>query len=335
MDDKKDGEILRSCLKRIMEEVFHERSPIMRIHTQLSDYSSSFASYIISVQVAENREHTIFLKDFGDYRRPIQQLQDRRKRELQDRRKRELHVYREVLGDAGLGTAKYYGSLWDESQERFWLFLEFVDGKPIKESGFEHWLAAVRWLGRWYDYSLQNSTFLEGCTFLARHDYHFFQGTAEAAYLAVSRFSPGLADRLAPILSGYISLVQAMVSQPPVLVHGSYRQEHILLDRRTQPPRLCPVDWESAALGASLFDLAYLAYGFTSPQLEEIIEVYRDQASEYGISIPTRDEVVHLINCYCLHRNMEWLSSAWDEEFSQELVVNLVDRAERLARMVL
>jgi hypothetical protein len=327
MNDKKDGKILRSCLKRIMEEVFQERSPIMRIHAQLSNYSSSFASYIISVQVAENREHTIFLKDFGDYSRPI--------RELQDRRKRELHVYREVLGDTGLGTAKYYGSLWDESQERFWLFLEFVDGKPIKESGFEHWLAAVRWLGRWYDYFLQNSQFLEGCTFLASHDHHFFQGTAEAAYLAVSRFSPGLADRLAPILNGYIPLVQAMVSQPPVLVHGSYCREHILLDRRTQPPRLCPVDWESAALGASLFDLAYLADGFTSPQLEEILEVYRNQASKYGISIPTRDEVAHLINCYCLHRNMKWLSSAWDEEFSQEIVLNLVNRAERLARKVL
>ena len=326
MDDKKDGEILRNCLKRIMEEVFHEKSPIMRIQTQLSDYSSSFASYIISVQVAENREHTIFLKDFGDYRRPL--------RQEQARPERELHVYREVLGDAGLGTANYYGSLWDESQERFWLFLEFVDGKPIKESGFEHWLAAVRWLGRLYDYSIQNAQLLEGCTFLRRHDHHFFQGTAEAAHLAISRFSPGLGDRLAPILSGYIPLVQAMVSQPRVLVHGSYRREHILLDRRTQPPRLCPVDWEAAALGASLFDLAYLAEGFTSPQLEEIIEVYRDQAAEYGISIPMRDEVVHLMNCYCLHRYMNWLSSAWHEEFSQELVVSLVDRAERLARLV-
>ncbi len=332
MDDKIDGEILRICLKRIMEEVFHEKSPIIRIHTQLSDYSSSFASHIISVQVAENREHTIFLKDFSDYRsywhrRPIQKLQDRRKREL--------HVYWEVLEEAGLGTAKYYGSLWDESQKRFWLFLEFIDGKPIKESGFEQWLAAVRWLGRLYDYSIQNAQFLEGCTFLARHDHHFFQGTADAAHLAVSRFSPGLADRLAPILSGYIPLVQAMVSQPPVLVHGSYRREHILLDRRTQPPRLCPVDWEAAALGASLFDLAYLADGFTSPQLEEIIEVYRDQASEYGISIPTKDEVVYLMNCYCLHRYMNWLSSAWDDEFSQEVVVGLVARAEQLARLVL
>jgi aminoglycoside phosphotransferase (APT) family kinase protein len=240
-----------------------------------------------------------------------------------------------VLGDAGLGTAKYYGSLWDESRERFWLFLEFVDGKPIRQYGFEIWLAAVRWLGRLYDYSIQNAQLLERCGFLLRHDHHFFQGTAESAHLAVSRNSPGLADRLAPILRGYTRLVQAMVSQPPVLVHGSYHQQHIMLDRRTQSPRLCPVDWESAALGASLFDLAYLADGFTSQQLDEIIEVYRDQAAEYGISIPMRDEVVHLMNCYCLHRTMAWLSQAWDEGFSQEKVVSLVARAEQLARLVL
>jgi hypothetical protein len=331
MDGKKDGEILRSCLKRIMEDVFHERSPIMRIHPRLSNYSSSFASYIISVQVAGNPEHTIFMKDlsdyYSDYRKSIQQLRDRRNTELL--------VYREVLRDAGLGTAKYYGSLLDESQERFWIFLEFVDGKPIKQTGFEHWLAAVQWLVRLYDYSIQNAQLLEGCAFLPRHDHHFFQGPAEAAYLTVSRFSPGLADRLAPILRGYTPLVHAMASQPAVLVHGSYRQEQILLDQRTQPPRLCPVDWETAALGANLFDLAYLADGFTSPQLDEIIEVYRDQAGEYGISIPMRDEIVHLINCYCLHLTMTWLRSARDWGFSHEKVVSLVDRAEKLAHSVL
>lgn len=331
MDDMKDGEILRGCLIRIMEDVFHERSPVMRIHSRLSDYSSSFASYIISVQVAGNPEHTIFMKDlsdyFSDFRRPVHQLQGRRNTELL--------VYREVLGNAGLGTAKYYGSVWDESEKRFWLFLEFVDGRPLKQSGFEHWLDAVRWLVCLYDYSLQNARLLERCTFLPRHDHHFFHGTAEAAYLAVSRYSAGLADRLAPILSGYAPLVQAVVSQPPVLVHGSYSREQILLDHRTQPPRICPVDWETAALGANLFDLAYLADGFTSPQLDEIIEIYRDQAGEYGIPIPVRDEMVRLLNCYSLHRTMRWLRSAGDWGLSHEVVEGLVDRAEQLAHMVL
>jgi hypothetical protein len=327
MNNKKDNDILRSCLLRIMEKVFNESSPVISIHTQLSNYSSSFASYIISVQMTENREHTVFLKDFGDYTRPI--------RDLHDRRKRELHLYRDLLVDTGMGTAKYYGSLFGESEKKYWLFLEFVDGKPIKELGFEHYLAAARWLGRWYEYSLQNFQFIGDCTFLAHHDHHFFQGTAEAAYLAVSKFSSGLADRLAFILSGYLPLVQAMVSQPPVLVHGSYCREHILLDCRIQPPRLCPVDWESAALGASLFDLAYLVDGFTSPQLEKIIKVYKNQTNECGISIPTMDEIEYLINCFCLHRNMKWLRAAWDEKISHEIVVNLVERAERLAHMVL
>lgn len=327
MNFMEDRETLKGCLERIMEEVFRERSPIIHINPRLSNYSSSFASYIISVQVAENREHTVFLKDFGDNRRPVQQLQDRRKREL--------HLYRDMLGDAGLGTARYYGSLWDESKERFWLFLEFVDGKPLRQSGFEYWMAAVRWLGRLYNYSIQNAQFLKGCSFLLRHDHHFFQGTAEAAQLAVSRFSLGLADRLGSILNGYEHLVQAMVSQPSVLVHGSYHRDHILLDPCAQPPRICPVDWESAALGAGLFDLAYFADGFTSPYLEEIIDVYRDQVGEYGISIPSRNEVVLVMNCYRIHRIMKWLSWSWDEKFSLEEVAGLVAKVEQLARLVL
>jgi aminoglycoside phosphotransferase (APT) family kinase protein len=310
-----------------MRDEFHEYSPITHIHPRLSNYSSTFASYIISVQATENLQHTIFLKDYSVCSRPVQQLQDRRRREL--------HVYREVLGHAGRGTPKYYGSLWDESQNRLWLFLEFVDGKPAKETGFEKWLPAVRWLGRMYAYSIQNARFLKECTFLEQHDHRFFQRNAEAAPVSVSKFSPGLAERVTSIASGYAPLVEAMVSQPPVLVHGSYRAGHILLDHRTQPPRVCPVDWESAALGAGLFDLAYLSDGFASPQLDEIIEVYRDEVGKFGISIPTTDEVVRLMNCYRLHRNMKWLGWAWNENFSQEAVANLVARAERLAHLVL
>jgi aminoglycoside phosphotransferase (APT) family kinase protein len=258
MDDKTDGEILRSCLKRIMEDVFHERSPIMRIHPRLSNYSSSFASYIISVQVAGNPEHTIFMKDlsdyYSDYRKSIQQLQDRRNTELL--------VYREVLRDAGLGTAKYYGSLLDESQERFWLFLEFVDGKPIKQTGFEHWPAAVQWLVDCMTIPSKMPSYWKGAP-LPRHDHHF--PGPRKRHTSPSPDFPRTGRSACPHFAWIYPAGHAMASQPAVLVHGSYSQEQILLGQRTQPPRLCPVDWETAALGANLFDLAYLADGFTSP----------------------------------------------------------------------
>ncbi len=328
MDDKLDRELLRECLEGIIKDVFHERSSrIVRIDTRGHHYSSSFPSYIVSVQGTENLEHTIFLKDFGVYSRAVEKLEERRNREM--------HVYRDVLGDGGLGNPKYYGSLWDESQERYWLFMEFIDGTPINELGYELVLDAVRWLGRLHNYSVQNAQFLEDCTFLERHDHHFFQRTADAAHLTMSKFSPELAERVAPITSGYTPLVQAMTSQPPVFLHGSYRRAHILLDRRAQPPRLCPVDWESAALGAGLYDLAYLVDGFIPPQLDEIIDIYRAEAGKYGISIPPMDEVVYVMNCYRLHRNMKWLSWALNPKFPKEEVPDLVTRAERLARLVL
>ena len=37
------------------------------------------------------------------------------------------------LSGAGLGTAEYYGSVWDRGRERYWLLLEFVDGDLLRK----------------------------------------------------------------------------------------------------------------------------------------------------------------------------------------------------------
>src|SRR5205823_11542211 len=100
-----------------------------------------------------------------------------------------------------------------------------------------------------------------GCDFLARHDADFFWSKARAALDAVSAVSPPLADRLGGALGRYGRCVEVMAGEPPTLVHGTYKPRHILVDPHARPPRLCPVDWELAAVGSALYDLAFLAYG--------------------------------------------------------------------------
>lgn len=327
MNDREDKAALGRCLRTILEDVFHENASIAGIQSQLCEYSSTFRSYVISVALRGGKKRAVFLKDFGSSEREVP--------DLRARRNRELLVYRDLLPGSCLGNPRYYGSVWDEPQQRFWLLLEFVEATPIGELGFDRWLDAVRWLGRLHGFSVENDQRVQQSTWLVRHDRSFFERTAVAANRALSHFPLPLAQRLGAVVSTYAPLIDAMVRQPPVLVHGSYGKEHILLDSSAEPRRVCPVDWESAALGASLFDLAYLIDGFGSPVLDDIIAVYREALSPAGTTIPATDEVMRLLNCYLLHRTMSWLSRASSEQFPEPDIAHLVTRAEALTHAIL
>lgn len=132
-----DEVVLCQCLNRIVPDIFGRQLGIEAINRRRSDYSSWYASDIVTVQLATGEEFKIFLKDFGSYLRP--------KEGMEQRRERELRVYQDLLAAADLGTVKYYGSVWDKSQGRFWLLLEFVNGMEVRFCDFEYWVTAAAW----------------------------------------------------------------------------------------------------------------------------------------------------------------------------------------------
>mgnify|MGYP003342967186 CR=1 FL=1 len=75
----------------------------------------------------------------------------------------------------------------------------------------------------------------------------------------VEAIAPECASRLHRVLTGYQPVIDVLTSQPRSLVHGGYIPWHILLDARCQPTRVCAIDWELAALGSTLYDLALFA----------------------------------------------------------------------------
>ncbi len=69
-----------------------------------------------------------------------------------------------------------------------------------------------------------------------------------------------------------------MVAHPPTLIHGSFRPYHIIVSGESQLMRVCACDWERAAFGAPLYDLAYLTDGFKAPTLDA--PMFVNKASE-------------------------------------------------------
>jgi hypothetical protein len=322
-----DENALRQYLEDIVPDICGRRSAIVNIHRRRSDYSSWYASDIITVQLVNGLEIKIFLKDFGSYQRP--------KEGMEQRREREVSVYRNLLSEAELGTPEFYGSVWDEPKGRFWLLLEFVNGIPVKHCNFEYWVEAAGWLGKMHGYFAQKSNRLKACDFLLEHGAHFFWSTVERALQAVSQISTSLADRMKNMIYGYDQLVTVMTSQPLTLVHGAYLPSQILVDIEDGNLRVCPTDWELAAFGSALYDFSFLVDGFNPPQWDRLWEAYRQSAAKYSIPVPEMDEMRYIVDCFGLHKIMNWLSQALDREYLEKDVAKLVRMGERLSNLIL
>jgi Phosphotransferase enzyme family len=317
-----DEDTLHECLERLIPATLDRSSAIISIQRKRSDYSSSYHSDIITVQLDTGEKLKLFLKNFGSTRF----LKDGAKQ----RRDRERGVYQDLLAGTDLGVAKYYGSVWDESQGAFWLLLEFVNGTEVRFCEVEYWIAAAGWLGRLQGYFMQHSDHLSACDFLIRHDADFFQLKAKLALHDVSRISTPLAGRLASILDGYDRLVDVMANQPRTLVHGHYRPCNIVADMNAEPARICPVDWEQAAIGSALYDLALISDGFEPPVLDRFLEAYREEAMRHNLAMPEKDEMRYVVDCFRLFMRINLLSRACQREFSEQKVAKTINLLQKL-----
>jgi hypothetical protein len=318
---------LRRCVEQILGETSSSAHAVLGIDRERSEHSSSYETEIVTVRLAGGSDLRLFLKDYGAYGYV--------KDQMTQRRWRELCVYRELLGDADLGTARYCGAAWDESRRRFWLLLEFVDGVQVRYCEFDQWVRAAGWLGRMQAHFAKRLDFLHERDFLVRHDAEFFSSTAERAARAVSLISPRLHRRLDGIVNRYGELVRVMASQPATLVHGCYRSQNIIVSGNPDSPRVCPTDWEEASLGSQFYDFAYFSDGFDPPRLAILIDAYREGAASDGLETPTGPETNQVIGCFHVHKNLNTLAKAYEQQFPYTGVEKLVGMVESAARSVL
>ena len=256
----------------------------------------------MTARLSDGRSLRMFLKDLGSSRLF--------KEDAGERRARELHVYRDLLAGGELGVPAYYGALWSEEEGRFWIVLEHVEGTAVADCEFDSWPAATAWLARLQGLYARDPGRFERSPLLARHDAELFASRAERARWSAGRISTRAARRVRAILAGYDDLVALMAVQPRTLVHGSFRPENVLRDESARPSRTCVVDWELAAIGAPLYDLARLCDGFRGARLERLLDAYDEEARHQGVPVPERGRMRELLDCFSLHRVVKAVSQA-------------------------
>ena len=98
---------------------------------------------------------------------------------------------------------------------------------------------------------------------------------------------------------------------PSTLIHGEFYASNILIQETREGRRICPVDWEMAAVGPGLIDLAALSSGaWAERERTEMAVAYHDVLlSEGGPRFPFEDLLPALDDCR-LHLAIRWLGWA-------------------------
>jgi len=313
-------------LTRIIRERLAGTESLQSLHRSRFPHIGSYDCDRVTATFSDGREIVLFLKDFARSRQS--------KDFVERRRVRELEVYRQLLDSRALGTPAFYGSEWSEEQGRFWMLLELVRGETVDQIDERNGAPAVEWLAQFQAHFLERADKLRRADFLIEHDWSYFQSKADAARRDVAQISPEALNRLDDILAVYEPTVRKTVDGPKFLVHGGFIPWHIFVDRSAAPPRVAVVDWELAARGSLLYDLAIFVDD-AEPSLRSIlIEKYRERARQHGLPLPDQATMTEMIECFRIHRVIDWLSRSVEKSFSGKKVASLLKRAEAGCRQL-
>jgi hypothetical protein len=111
----------------------------------------------------------------------------------------------------------------------------------------------------------------------------------------------------------YGRAIERLVRLPSTLIHGEFYASNILVEGTREGSRIRPVDWEMAAVGPGLIDLAALSSGaWTESQRTEMAAAYHDALlSEGWTGVPFEDLLLALDDCR-LHLAIRGLGWARD-----------------------
>ncbi len=177
---------------------------------------------------------------------------------------REPEVYRVVLPRGPFGPPRSFGSAQVEGGRL--LFVEWVEGRELFQVGErELWEEAARWLARFH---VALAPELDRCRREARlidHDAAFYRRWMERArgFAADPQAVEWLAAR-------HEQVVEALLAMPRTAIHGEFYASNVLVG----DTRVAPVDWELAAAGPGLTDLAALVSGWPDEDRRALAAAY-------------------------------------------------------------
>lgn len=276
--------------------------PGAELRRRPSSYATSHATEEIDVRIG-GEYLSLLLKHLG----PASLLREARQAKphfLHDPA-RELYVYKHLLSGLDIGTARLYSGHWPGGGRNGWLLLEKVDGVELWQAGpMTTWEQVARWLARFHALGAPLVAVSRSAPLL-RHDSGFFgRWPRRATAFQVGRPLPERAA-LASLIRRWPLLVERLLSVPRTIVHGDFHPSNVLV----AGPRVCPVDWELAAIGPGVLDLAALVSGFDPAERQRLLRAYENAAGP-GQWWTGHEELAMAVDAARLYLCVQWLGWA-------------------------
>jgi aminoglycoside phosphotransferase (APT) family kinase protein len=128
----------------------------------------------------------------------------------------------------------------------------------------------------------------------------------------------------------YDEVVERLVALPVTFIHGEFYPSNVLVARTKGTLRLCPVDWEMAAVGPGPMDLAALTAGnWTDEQKAAIAWAYYSTLTPAADRLP--DSFLAALDLCRLHLAIQLLG--WSPHWAPppEYARNWLEEALRIA----
>jgi aminoglycoside phosphotransferase (APT) family kinase protein len=310
---------LRAGLKQALAEMGLELAG--EVERRPSAYRTSFPIEGLRVELEGRGEVRIGCKRLDrDELDPEAQLA---KPEFLDDPGREPAVYRALLPQAPPGPPEFFGAVLEG--DRHWLFVEWVEGRELFQVGErEPWEDAARWLARLHAALAPGLDRHREEARLIEHDAGFYRGWIERA----ERFARGRGDASAATVAWlrerHDQVVEALLAQPRTVLHGEFYASNVLVTGL----RVAPVDWELAAVGPGLTDLAALVSGWPPPDRAALVAAYR---SEPGVPAFTARDL-DFARLQVAIQWLGWAPPAWQppEEKRHDWLGEAIELAEGL-----
>lgn len=324
---------LRAALQVGLRASFAPGCRVARVQRSASAYATSAALENLDVELGDGRVLRLVFKDVG--RAALLDGARRAKPAFLYDPLREIQCYRTVLNEPELGTASCYATVADERRGHYWLFLERVPGVELYQVGeLETWQHAAAWLARLHDRFLTSPGRLASVHGrLLRYDGEFYRRWSRRALrFARLKASEAQLRRLESIVGRYDRVVERLVELPRTFIHGEFYASNVLVQREAVGTRICPVDWETAALGPGLVDLAALTAGpWSERDRSAIVAAYRTALPTAPLWRLSEEDFATLLDCCGLHVALQWLGWSGDWTPPSEHAFDWLAEALRLA----
>jgi hypothetical protein len=256
--------------------------PIASLRRRPWEYATSNRMEALDIELVDGGRLSLLLKDLSPHAQLDAARRTRPTHHFDPRR--EIETYRHILAVADVDAPHFYGASGD------WLFIENVAGVPLWQREYDVWPAAAKWLARFHMIELPSPP-----ASLIRYTVHYCRGWANRA---VQRH-PQLAS------FDFEPVVRRLASLPQRLIHGEFYASNVLVQGGD---RIRPIDWETAAVGPALIDVAALTSGnIPATHRDATIGAYRDVTSASN----TFDDDLKICR---LHLALQWLG--WSDDWT-------------------